>query len=419
VSIKEIHQSPGTKPRFFYGYIVVGLAFFIMAVSWAIYNSFGVFLKPLLTEFGWTSAVTSGAFSLSMIIYGVLGVVTGGLADRFGPRVVLTICGFLAGLGYFLMSLVNTPWQLYLFYGVIVGIGMGGVWVPLLSCTARWFVRRRNLMTGVVIGGAGIGSLIGPMVISRMIALYDWRRSFVILGGVALLAVVIAAQFLKRDPAQMRQSPYGGNEEGQPGLVSGADHFSLKEAISTVPFWLTFLMFFSYGFGFFSFLVHIVPHAIDLGIPAISAANILAISGGTSILGNYGLGSAGDRIGPRQIFFIGCLIEAAVLFSLVPAREAWMLFLISGVFGFAAGGLGASESPLVAVLFGMSSHGLIYGVVHLGFTVGAALGPFMTGYIFDLTGGYQVAFLVSAIIGIVAVILTVLIRPTKRLGGRI
>ena len=332
---------------------------------------------------------------------------------------VLTICGVLAGLGYWLMSYVSTPWQLYLFLGVIVGIGMGGVWVPLLSCTARWFVRRRNLMTGIVIGGAGIGSLFGPMVISRMIAIYDWRHSLVILGGVVLVAVVVASQFLKRDPAGMNQLPYGESQESQPGLASAAGHFSLKEAIPTRQFWLTFIMFFSYGFGFFSFLVHIVPHAIDLGIPAISAANILAVSGGVSILGNYGLGAAGDRIGARQIFTIGCIFETIVLLFLMPAGQAWMLYTISGVFGLAAGGLGAAESPLVARLFGMSSHGLIYGVVHLGFTVGAALGPFVAGYIFDLTGGYQIAFLVCASLSIVAVITSVLIRPTRQQGGRI
>ena len=100
---QELHQYPKNEPRLFYGYIVVVSAFLIMVVSWSLYSSFGVFFKPLLTEFGWTRAMTSGAFSLSMIIYGLLGIVVGGLTDRFGPRVVLTFCGFLLGLGYLLM----------------------------------------------------------------------------------------------------------------------------------------------------------------------------------------------------------------------------------------------------------------------------------------------------------------------------
>ena len=99
---QEIHRNHKNDPRFFYGYIVVIAACFIMVVSWAVYNSFGVFFKPLVAEFDWTSAVTSGAFSLSMIIYGVLGIVVGGLNDRFGPRIVVTVCGILTGIGFLL-----------------------------------------------------------------------------------------------------------------------------------------------------------------------------------------------------------------------------------------------------------------------------------------------------------------------------
>lgn len=416
---KQVDYPPKTEPRIFYGYFVVAIAFFIMVVSWAIYNSFGVFFKPLLSEFNWTSAMTSGAFSISMIIYGVLGIVVGVLNDRLGPRVVVTLCGFLTGLGYLLISQVNTLWQLYLFYGVIVGIGMSGVWVPQLSTVARWFVRRRTLMTGIVIAGAGIGQLIGPPVITRLISTYDWRLSFVILGGLVLIFMVLAAQFLKRDPSKMGQLPYGENDEEKKGLESRNKDFSFKEAVYTAQFWLAFFMLFCSGYGCFAVIVHIVPHAIELEIPATGAANILAAMGGVSILGNYVLGGVADRIGNRQVFIIGFILMSAALFWLVPAREIWMLYLFAIISGLAFGGLGTAESPLVARLFGLSSHGLIYGVVHLGFTAGAAVGPFVTGYIFDLTGGYQTAFLVCAAFNIVGLILTVILRPTKRLGGRI
>jgi MFS family permease len=416
---KEGYQLRKIEPRFFYGYVVVVVTFLIMVVSWALYHSFGVFFNPLLNDFGWTHAMTSGAFSLSMMIYGVLGIAVGGLNDRFGPRVVLTICGFLLGLGYLLMSQLSALWQMYLFYGVIVGIGMSGVWVPQLSTVARWFVRRRSLMSGIVIAGAGMGGLIGPPVVSRLIATYGWRLSYIILGSVVLLVVVLAAQFLRRDPAQMGQLPYGENEGKQPGLGPDTKVFSLREAASTNQFWVTFGIFFCYGFGLYAIVVHIVPHAIELGISAMSAAYILASRGGMSLLGNYVLGGVADRIGNRRIFILGGILMSAALFWLVPAREMWMLYLFIVVFGFACGGIGASESPLVAGLFGLSSHGLIYGVVHLGFTAGAAVGPLVTGYIFDVTGSYMVAFLVCAVLSIVGLILSAILRPIKRLGGSI
>jgi MFS family permease len=180
---KGVYQPPKTKPRFFYGYFVVTAAFFILVVSFGPYSAFGLFLNPLIAEFGWTRALTSGAFSLSMFIYGLLGIVVGGLTDRFGPRLVVTLCGLLIGLGYLLTSMVSTLWQLYLFFGIIAGVGMSGVWVPQMSSVARWFVKRRSLMTGIVIAGTGISQLIAPPIISRLIAVYDWRTSYIMWSG--------------------------------------------------------------------------------------------------------------------------------------------------------------------------------------------------------------------------------------------
>ena len=416
---KEVYQIRKNEPRLFYGYIVVVAAFLILMMTLGLYMVFGVFFKPLQAEFGWSSAMTSGAFSLSVIISGVLGIVMGGFTDRFGPRIVMTVCGFLLGLGFLLMSQVSALWQLYLFFGVIMGIGMGGAWVPPLSTVARWFVRRRSLMTGIVVAGAAMGTLIGSPVISRLIAAYGWRLSYAILGGVVLLVVIVAAQFLRRDPTQMGQLPYGENEVKQQGLKSETGAVSLREAVHTTQFWVVFTLLFCFGFSLDGPMVHIVPHAIELEISAVSAANILAINFGASIIGNFVLGGLGDRIGSRQIFIIGCILMAAALFGLVPAGEVWMLHLFAIVFGVAFGGMSAVESPLAARLFGLSTHGLIYGVVHLGFTVGAAVGPFVTGYIFDSTGSYQVAFLVCAALAVVGLMLAAILRPTERLGGRI
>jgi len=408
---QETRQSPGAEPGFFYGYIIVAIALCMMVAIWGTYYAFGVFFKPVLTEFGWTRAITSGAFSLSMIVHGLLGIVMGGLNDRLGPRVVMTLCGFFLGLGYLLMSQIGAVWQLYLFYGVIVGIGMSGAWVSPLSTVARWFVARRGMMSGIVVAGTSIGALIGPPVANQLISTYDWRISYIIIGSVVLVVVVLAAQFLRRDPAQMGQVPYGESKGGEQGLQVGAEGFSLKEAVYTRQFWVFFAMLLCFGFSLFSTMIHIVPHATDLGISAASAATILATIGGLATVGRVVLGSAADRIGTRQVFIIGFILMSAALFWLVPAAERWMLYLFAAVFGFGHGGMGASESPLVAGLFGLSSHGLIFGVAGLGFAIGAAAGPFLTGYIFDVTGSYQAAFLVSAAIGIIGLILTTLLTP--------
>ena len=276
-------------------------------------------------------------------------------------------------------------------------------------------------MSGIIIAGAGVGHLVAPLLVSRLIAIYDWRLSSIIVGYVVLAVIVIAAQFLRHDPIKKGQRPYGEdkNEGNQHYFKSETKSFSLKEAVHTAQFWLAFMILLCFGFFMVAVMVHIVPHATDLEISAVSAANILATMGGITILGNYVLGSVADKIGNRWVFIIGFILMALALCGLLPARELWMLYLFAVVFGFNQGGMATSESPLVAGLFGLRSHGLIYGVLSLGFTAGASVGPFVTGYIFDLTGGYQVAFLVCVAFSIFGLILTVLLRPTKRLAGRI
>ena len=411
--IRQDPQSPGAGPRFFYGYIVVGAAILIMAMTFGTYNSFGVFFEPVSTEFGWTRTTIFGALSLSWIVQGVLGIVMGRLTDRFGPRLVLTIGGLLLGLGYFLMSRVGTVWQLYLFYGVIMGVGMGASWVPIVSTVARWFVKRRGMMTGIVMAGVSTGTLIMPPVASRLISAYDWRMSYIIVGSIVSVVVVLLAQLLRRDPTQVRQRPYGENEGGKQE-VSETHSLSLREAVHTRQFWLTSGIFFGLAFCIYTWMTHIPLHAIDLGISPITAANILATIGGLSIVGRVVLGSAADRIGNRRVFIIGFILMSAALFWLVPAKEVWELYLFAVVFGFAFG-CAASESPLVAELFGLSSHGLILGVINcIGFTFGAAVGPLIAGRIFDMTSSYQLAFIVCAATGVVSLILTVLLKPIER-----
>jgi MFS family permease len=145
---QKINRASNGQPRIFYGYFIVAAAFCSIFVLFAVYYAFGVFFKPVLEEFGWTRAMTSGAFSLSALLMGVLGIVMGGLNDRFGPRMVMTLCGILIGLGYILMSQIRTIWHLYLFYGIFVGAGMSASYIPLMSTVARWAWRLMGAVEG-------------------------------------------------------------------------------------------------------------------------------------------------------------------------------------------------------------------------------------------------------------------------------
>jgi OFA family oxalate/formate antiporter-like MFS transporter len=378
------------------------------------FASFGVFFKPMLTDLLLTRAETSGAFSLSWIVQGVAGIVVGIANDRLGPRIVIMVCGAILGLGFLLMSQISTIWQLYLFYGLVIGTGMGASFVPLASTVSRWFVKRRSMMTGVVVSGNGIGILLGPLLATWLISLYEWRLSYIIMGSITSVAIILLAQLLRRDPTQVGQIPYGENEGEEEDLKFATNAFSPKEAVSTRQFWLLCGMSLCLGFSVQTILVHIVPHATDLEISAISAANILATIGGASVIGRFLLGIAGDRIGNKGVFVIGFALMAAALFWLVSATELWTLYLFAAVFGFGFGGCVASSPTLVAILFGLRSHGLMLGLTSLGFSLGAAAGPFLAGYIFDSTSSYQVAFVVCAVISVIGLILTLLIKQTQK-----
>ena len=416
---KELNPFRESKPRFFYGYIVVVLCFLIMLVSFGLMDSFGVFVKPLLNEFGWTRATTSAAYSLSFLIFGFVGIAIGALTDKFGPRVILTACGLCLGLGYLLMSQVNSLWQLYLFEGIIIGIGMSALYAPVLSLIARWFIQRRGLMTGIVLAGLGIGQLVAPPVISRLIFTYDWRITYICLGIAVLLVVVIATQFLKRDPSVIGQLPYGADVNKQQVMESGDKSYSLREAASTIQFWVLVGLKFCYGYYMFSIVIHIVPHATDLGISSVNAANILAISGVAIVIGSFGLGRLGDKLGPRRVFIICFIIAIASLLWLMIARELWMLYLFAIFIGLANGGNVASDSPLVARLFGLKSMGSIVGISSCAFSIGAALGPIITGYVFDSTGSYQQAFMICAAFSVLGIVMASIMRPTKKLQNKV
>jgi MFS family permease len=313
------------------------------------------------------------------------------------------------------MSQIGALWQLYVFYGIIVGAGLGGTFVPLTSTTARWFVARRGLMTGIVTAGVGVGAFIGPPIANWLITNYAWRRSYAMLGGVVLGGVLILAQLLRRDPAQAGRTPYTHGNIAE-AVQKAATGLSLREATASRMFWVVFTAFFCYGFALQAIMLHLAPHATDLGISGAIAAGILASIGGASIVGKVVLGVLADRIGNKRVYLVSFVLMIAALVWLLMVRETWALYTFAVVFGFAYGGLATAHSPLVAWLFGMKQHGLVFGVSFNGWTIGCAVGPIVAGYVFDVTHSYQLAFAICAVFAFVGLMLTMLLAPVSPEG---
>ena len=406
------------RTKYFYGYNIVAAGFAIQAVSIGALFAYGVFFKEFQTEFGWSRATISGASSLAFLVMGAVGILAGRLNDRIGPRILIAVAGAALGVGYLLMSYMQAPWQLYLLYGLVVGVGYCTHDVITLSTIARWFVKRRGMMSGIVKVGTGCGQLFVPLIATALIAAYGWRSSCFIIGVAALAALVAVAQVMRRDPQSAGLLPDDGN--GHPaGAVCTTDDcsLSLNEASRTREFWTLCVAEFAVFFCLLTLVVHIVPHARDLGLTPATAAGVLSTIGGVSMLGRFTMGTLNDRIGGKRSLITCFIILVCGLVWLQLANGAGMLFLFAVIYGFAHGGLFTIMSPTVAELFGTASHGLLFGIVLFSGTLGGALGPLMAGHIFDLTGSYHLVFLILTAMALVGFILITTLRPPARNTG--
>lgn len=399
------------KPGFYYGYLIVAASFTLQAVGWGLYNSFGVFLNPVMTEFAWPRAVISSGISLSMFVFGLFAILQGRLNDRFGPRIIMTGSGILLGAGYLLMSRASTVWHLYLFFGLMVGIGVSGTDVVLLSTTARWFDRKRGMMTGIIKVGTGVGMLVMPLLIHHLVTGYGWRNAFIALAVMVLFFYVVFSQILVRDPSVRDRPSVDGKREKHVNPMSFEEGMSLQETARTLQFWTICLSYFMVFFCASTILMHIVPHAIDMGISAADAAKVLSALGASSIAGRFIMGSAGDKIGNKPALVITFLCLASSLIWLQVSNTLWMLFLFALAYGFSHGGFFSLSSPLIADLFGTRAHGIIFGIVVFASTVGGSSGPVTAGYIFDMTGSYRTSFLILNVMSILGLIAAITLKP--------
>ncbi|MBI4285159.1 MAG: MFS transporter [Chloroflexi bacterium] len=399
------------SPRFFYGYVIVAAAFIIHAMTMGTFQSYGVFFVPLLNDFGWSRALISGASSLSYFLMGLIGILSGSINDKTGPRVIFITTALFLGAGYMLTSQVNSVWQLYLFFGLMVGIGGSAADVVLLSTIARWFVKKRGLMSGLSKVGTGLGIMVMPLLARQFISIYDWRVAFVILGIISTVVIIAMAQFLRRDPYKMRLQPDGIEQTTVQKARPQEVGTSFREAARTRQFWIVFFAFMAFGFCTQSVLVHIAPHAQGLGISAANAAVVLAIIGGSSMVGRLAMGYVSDRIGNKRTLTICFVILISTLVSLQFFNDLGTLYLFGAIYGFGHGGFFGVYSPLVALLFGTRSQGSIFGTAVFAVTFGGAIGPIVTGYTFDLTDSYRLGFLILVAASSAGLVLLSLLRP--------
>ena len=410
------------KKTSFYGWVIVAACTILLATQGGIIYSFSVFFKPMAADFGWSRAAISGVYAAFMISRSVFAVPVGRLADRFGPARATAMCGFITGLGLVLTSKVNTLWQFYLVYSLIVGIGLSGVFAIATSTTTRWFVKRRGLALGIVSAGVGIGILTMLPVAEHLIFTFAWSKAYFIIGIVAWVLMITSALFLRRNSEEMGCHVYGVEA---PQRESNADHkqrtndiapedgITLRDAAHTRPFWMLFSIYFLFIFCVQMIMLHLVNYTTDLGITSRVAATLISVVGAANIVGRLVMGTLSDRIGNINAVFICCIILMTSLLWLIFAKELWMFYLFAIVFGFAFGGLVPQMPALMGKFFGLRAETELVGAIYAGSLIGGALGSWMAGQIFDATQSYQVAFIIAVIASLFNVIIALMLKKVK------
>ncbi len=387
-------------------YLIAVAAFVIVATFGGTRFAFGVFFKPLINELSWSRAVTSGAYSLSYITHGLVGLLIGRIIGRIGPRTIMTVEALCMGVGYVLMARTSQVWQLYLFYSVLIGIG-NCVHVPILSTVSQQYSTRRGLMTGIVMAGVGVGQLIVPPLAAWMISTYDWRVAYVVIGIAALVLMIVPAQFLKY-PENTPAAASAG-ERKHTGSVLGLDEPTVRDAVRTKQYWFIIAIHFCLAYCTMSVMVHIVPFATDLGMAPATAASVLSVIGAALIAGRVILGSAADKIGEERVFLVCFVLLVIASAGLLVIRQVWSFYAVALLFGLALSSSSVLGSTLIARIYGLKRHATIVGMATFSFTIGACISPYLFGYIHDLNNSYHEAFLTGVAVAALGLISTIML----------
>lgn len=420
-------QSRSRSVAVFYGWYIVAAALLILIMSQGLQNSFGVFLKPLSKDFGWSRSLTAGALLLYLICRGISGIVMGRLIDRYGPRLMVGVGAVLMGSGMLMSSMISNAWQFYIFYGLLVGSGMGAGVVPLSTTISRWFIARRGLALGIMGAGGGLANMTMPLLASRLIHSVSISGAYLVMGATAMVIIGVSALVLRKEPSEVGLRPYGEKAESGSsprsqdagGTRRGGEGWQFSQALRSGTFWSLVVVAFMIGAGVFTFATNIVAHATDLGVPEAMAPYLMSIMGGGQVAGMLVTGVAAERIGIRRTLILCLGIQGVALFCLTGVSSFALLGVISGIFGFGVGGVVNQLLSITAEIFGTKSLGVILGVVWMAELVGGGFGSEMGNLIYDLTQdhSYDPAFWLGGSLLIAAMVPSItMVRQRIRPG---
>jgi MFS family permease len=418
------------QDRSSYGWILVGVSFITLALSYGIWYSFSVFFVAFLREFGWSRSLGAGAFSVLSIVAGIVGPFAGHLVDRIGPKKVLVIGSLLLGAGLGLSSFTQTWWHLYLFFGVLTGLGIGVTgWIPNTTIIQYWFKEGRGLAIGIISSGIGAGILCFVPLLQYSINQVGWRMTYRLLAVfVPMIIASMTLLFYRKIP-----SPAVSSEEGRPRvhdrdpLVLNKEwtsrSWTIREAMGTGPFWFLVISYSVSNVATQAILTHQVAFFVDKGLAPMSASYIVGMIGVTSLGGKILWGSLSDRIGREITYTLGILCAVVgILFLMAFHFEPALSFSYGYVLFFGLGyAVTAALPPVItADFFEGRRYGGIFGTLMILNSVGGAVGNWFAGFMYDLQKNYLFTFMlmIACVLVTVYTVWRAAPRKIRRVPGK-
>jgi MFS family permease len=428
--IPESHRALSawvSRLPFYYGWVLIGIAFITIAIGISARTSFSLLLPPLIDEFHWSRGLASGAFAFGFLVSAVLSPTVGQVMDRYGPRFLLLAGTCLTALGLFLATLMQEPWQLYVTLGFLVGGGTNLMGFSVHSIfLPNWFVRRRGLALGIAFSGAGVGALVILPWLQEIILRAGWRASCVALGSVVLFVLAPLSFFVWQRPEDLGLEPDGQRAqteaEAKARVSNVVDHawvnveWTIAKAMRTHQFWCIIFGYFCALFAWYAVQVHQTKYLVEVGFSPAMSAWALALVSGVGMFGQIGMGALSDRIGREWAWGASCLgsaISCAALLALEGTPTQWLMYVMVLSQGMLGYGMTSLMGPIVMEMFQGKSFGSIFGVVTIAVMAGGAAGPWVTGVIYDETGSYRVAFALSLACCLLASVAIWIAAPRK------
>jgi MFS family permease len=406
------------KSNLFYGWYILASSFVILFFNSGARFSVGVMFKPMITEFGWDRSSISLAIFLNTTLYALSLTIVGRFYDRYGPKWVIVISTIFLSVGYTLISLIDSLWQFFIYYGILAAIGLGGTSVPLIAALmSKWFEKWRGLTISLALSGASLGHFALIPLFTFVALRYGWRFSYFFIGLIMFVVnITLVFLVIKGDPDDLGYRPYGYQDRGEihgEGAQISSDgnprDLSLTEAMRTRSFWLFLMVMFICGTGDFFVTTHLILFVTDYGISPITAGNMLALYGLMSLAGIMVAGPVSDLIGNKIPIALTFLLRFLIFILILKYQNLASLYIFALTFGFTHLITAPLTPTLVGKLYGFSHVGLISGFITTVHHSAGGFWVYIGGLIFVQTGSYRLAFILSAIIALAALLGTMLI----------